>query len=139
DLIQNVVDGEDPDDDPLAEVLAQLEQVVAGSAVADVPEQQGTAPEAESNLSRTNHTAPLQADGSTVNGAAKSSTDAAQEPNRDVGVVNNRHGEESVRVPVGKMDRLMGEVSELLVARMQAEERMRELQLLRGLHGQWRR
>ena len=141
DLIQNVVDGEDPDDDPLAEVLAQLEQVVAGSAVADVTEPQETAPEAEQNLSHTNHTAPTppQTDGSTVNGAAKSSTEAAQESNRDVGVVNNRHGEESIRVPVGKMDRLMGEVSELLVARMQAEERMRELQLLRGLHGQWRR
>ena len=57
----------------------------------------------------------------------------------DTATVVVRTAEESIRVSVGKLDRLMAEVSELLVARMQAEERMRQLHGLRQLHSKWRR
>ena len=47
--------------------------------------------------------------------------------------------EESVRVPVSRMDRLMGEVSELLVARMHSEERAKEFARLQKLNQRWQR
>lgn len=45
--------------------------------------------------------------------------------------------DETVRVEVGKLDILMQEASELLVTRLQSEERRREIDTLRRLHGRW--
>ncbi|QPC84671.1 hybrid sensor histidine kinase/response regulator [Phototrophicus methaneseepsis] len=48
-------------------------------------------------------------------------------------------GEESLRVAVRKLDRLMAEVSELLVARMQNDERQRQISNLRRDVMKWQR
>ncbi|MBZ0293300.1 MAG: Hpt domain-containing protein, partial [Anaerolineae bacterium] len=62
-----------------------------------------------------------------------------EEPANEPATLTLRAAEDSVRVTVSKLDRLMAEVSELLVARMQNEERLHEIELLRRLHARWRR
>jgi two-component system chemotaxis sensor kinase CheA len=47
--------------------------------------------------------------------------------------------EETVRVTVGKLDRLMAEVSEMFVARMHGEEQARAIRELRRMHTRWQR
>ena len=121
DLIQNIVEGEENSQETLAAVLVQLEQIVAGGAAL-----------------------------SPVNGSEKASAIRASQEipalSLDEDELLNepttlimRASEDTIRVTVGKLDHLMAEVSELLVARMQSEERLREVEALRRLHGKWRR
>ncbi len=116
DLIQNAVDGAENDADTLAQVLARLEQVVAAGAAA----------------------APVD-DGAAAVPPPADPAPAPVSPALDTTTVLIRTAEESIRVPVNKLDRLMAEVSELLVARMQSEERQQEVEDLRRVHGRWRR
>lgn len=116
DLIQNAVDGAENDADTLAQVLARLEQVVAAGAAA----------------------APVD-DGAAAGPPPADPAPAPVSPALDTTTVLIRTAEESIRVPVNKLDRLMAEVSELLVARMQSEERQQEVEDLRRVHGRWRR
>ncbi len=134
DLIQHVVEGREPKDEPLAMVLAGLEQVVIRSALADV-EVEDEAPESVKR-------SPEEMDSElreVMRQIGEFQVPSGLGMGKDTGTVVLRSAEESIRVPVGKLDRLMAEVSELLVARMQAEERMRQLHALRQLHGKWRR
>ena len=145
DLIQTVVDGGESNEEALAEVLVQLEQVVVQGATDESPSEVQDEPEAvDDDVVVANDDEPA----AKSNGASTSTTELPEvEPmatpqndnNRDTSTVVVRPAEESIRVPVGKLDHLMAEVSELLVSRMQAEDRMREVQSLRGLHGKWRR
>ena len=50
-----------------------------------------------------------------------------------------RAPEETIRVSVGKLDSLMAEASELIVARMQGETHERLVADMRRLHARWRR
>jgi two-component system chemotaxis sensor kinase CheA len=50
-----------------------------------------------------------------------------------------RGAEETVRVSLSKIDRLMGQTSELLLARMHSEQRRREVQAFLQDHRRWRR
>jgi two-component system, chemotaxis family, sensor kinase CheA len=50
-----------------------------------------------------------------------------------------RPPEETIRVSVGKLDSLMAEASELIVARMQGETHERSVAEMRRLHARWRR
>lgn len=138
DLIQTVVAGDENDEATLAQVLTHLEQVVAGSAIqaADRIEAEPLAASPAEPLSAvTNHREkPAIHIGEVAETAAVMSS-----PATDTGTVVIRPAEESIRVAVSKLDRLMAEVSELLVARMQSEERVRDVQALRRLHGKWRR
>ncbi|MBZ0303249.1 MAG: hybrid sensor histidine kinase/response regulator [Anaerolineae bacterium] len=138
DLIQTVVDGDENDEETLAHLLMHLEQVVAGSAIpADEPVQEAkeaTNHHGEEPPAGTNHKSP----------PAEPIQQPAEMPIppslvTDTSTVMMRPMEESIRVSVGKLDQLMAEVSELLVARMQSEERVRDVQSLRRLHGRWRR
>jgi two-component system chemotaxis sensor kinase CheA len=126
DLIQHVVDGEDPNEEALALVLAGLEQVVVKG------------PDAAEILSPVRQLDDIDAE---VVDVMREIGEYKVPPaaGKDTGTAMQRPSEESIRVPVGKLDRLMAEVSELLVARMQAEERMRQVQSLRRLHNKWRR
>ena len=135
DLIQTVVDGGESNQEALAEVLVQLEQVVVQGAAAARADEPEAAVEAHEPSAQSN-------------GASADVAEPHPEPptvpqhhdtGKDMATVVVRPAEESIRVPVGKLDHLMAEVSELLVSRMQAEDRMREVQSLRGLHGKWRR
>ncbi len=47
--------------------------------------------------------------------------------------------EDTIRIPVSKLDRLMAEATELLVARMHSEERQRMVAELRRAHNRWQR
>ena len=128
DLIQNILDGVENDQQTVADVLARLEQVVAAGAAA--------APTSSP---------PAAADDPMPAPAPSGKRDPAElpaapaSPALDTATVVIRTAEESIRVPVSKLDRLMAEVSELLVARMQSEERQQEVEELRRVHGRWRR
>ncbi|RMG71412.1 MAG: hybrid sensor histidine kinase/response regulator [Chloroflexi bacterium] len=50
-----------------------------------------------------------------------------------------RQGEETVRVTVTKLDRLMGEISELFVARMHSDEQQNHIKVLLRTLGKWQR
>ncbi len=177
DLIQNVVDGEDNNEETLADVLMRLEQaVVSDDAEADeaVEEVVETPP--------IKQPAPTKKAQSAKKAAPKETIPAKkQHDSQEIAVVVNQHlpseiepsvsaisqrpptemppptayggsmssgdtmtmllrtAEDSIRVTVSKLDRLMAEASELLVIRMQSEERQREVHALRLLHRKWRR
>ncbi len=118
DLIQNVIAGEENSQEALAAVLVHLEQIVAGS----VGQINGS-----EKISRIRASQEIP--------ALSLEDDLLNEPTTLI----MRTSEDSVRVTVSKFDQLMAEVSELLVARMQSEERLHEIEVLRRLHGKWRR
>lgn len=60
-------------------------------------------------------------------------------PSLESQTIAMRPVEESVRVAVSKLDSLMAEATELIVARMRGEERLRDVQLLRRNMMQWQR
>ena len=77
---------------------------------------------------------------------AQASTIKTQEVKRveptavtDTSTVVIRQAEESVRVTVAKLDRLMADVSELFVARMHGEEQLRMISDLRRTLNKWQR
>jgi len=150
DLIQNVVDGEENNEETLAEVLMRLEQAVLGDdaeaveAIIETPPKQKSSPK-ETPPARKQHDSqeiaivtsdhlPVEMPPpppAPVYGGATSSGDTM--------TMLLRTAEDSIRVTVSKLDRLMAEASELLVIRMQSEERQREVHALRLLHRKWRR
>ena len=137
DLIQNVVDGNDNNEEALAMVVSQLERVILGSALEEEPSPEvytngkETPPPVESENIYQQDTAEVIRHPTEM----KIPTDISGETS----TILLRSAEESIRVPVSKLDRLMAEVSELLVARMQADARLEEIHELRQLHTRWRR
>ncbi|MEZ4668831.1 MAG: hybrid sensor histidine kinase/response regulator [Anaerolineae bacterium] len=114
DLIQNAVNGSENHADALASTVARLEQLIASdspspSDVVEVPSIEVPRPPMTQTFSNGDELTTIQLPTT----------------------------EESVRVPVSRMDRLMGELSELLVARMHSEERQRELHRLQKLNQKW--
>lgn len=135
DLIQNVVDGEENTQEALAAVLVQLEQVVVRGADADeMIELSSESPTAEHDQDSTE--IPML--------VLPNESQATQETIVD-GIPTDsttlllRTAEDSIRVPVSKLDQLMAESSELLVIRMQSDERQREFNGLRMVLRRWRR
>ncbi|HEX2908096.1 MAG TPA: Hpt domain-containing protein, partial [Phototrophicaceae bacterium] len=121
DLIQNVVNGVENSTEALAAVLARLEQTIVGAA----PEAAKTIPK----LSPTQEVKRLKAT-PTVSGTMELG---------ETGTLLMRPAEDGVRVPVSKLDRLNGEISELLVTKMHGEERQRDILRLQKLHHRWQR
>lgn len=139
DLIQSVVEGEENDKETLVAVLVRLEQVVIQSsssidATAAIEFEVNGGLFQETAADTENGEADLAGD---VTGTAEGAAAAAFTGEATTLIM--RSAEDSIRVPVGKLDRLMAESSELLVIRMQAEERQREVHALRTLHRRWRR
>jgi two-component system, chemotaxis family, sensor kinase CheA len=118
DLIQNVVNGEENPTDALAEVLGRLEQIVV-TVVPDTKEVPSTPPPKK--------TTAIPIVGSLDLGGEGPST------------LLVRSAEETIRVGLHKLDTLMAEASELLIAKMHGEERQREINRLRKLHTRWQR
>ncbi|MEO8611624.1 MAG: hybrid sensor histidine kinase/response regulator, partial [Chloroflexota bacterium] len=134
DLIQNVVNGIENSTETLAAVLARLEQTVVSLSSAkfdshEVPKIQAapTAPTPATIL-------PPEVKYTPANPAIMGTIEV-----NDTGTLQLRPVEEYIRVPIPKMDRLMGEVSELLITRMHSEERQRELQQLHRYNHRWQR
>ncbi len=140
DLIQNVVNGVDNSTDQLASTIARLEQTILSDAAA-------TADTEPAKITNNNMAAVETA----IVKDIPPLPPADIIPRKTTAVVSTAHpsdemmtvmlpaSEESVRVPVTRMDRLMGEVSELLVARMHSEERAKEFHRLQKLNQRWQR
>ncbi len=142
DLIQNVMNGVDNSTDALASTIARLEQTIASEA--------NDAPHTEEKKSTSNSTAietaivrdsdvPVIMPVPKATSRTTTATTNGTHPPDEMMTVLLPTSEESVRVPVSRMDRLMGEVSELLVARMHSEERAREFHSLQKLNQRWQR
>ncbi len=156
DLIQNVVNNQENSTEALAAVLARLEQLVAAegggkpisSPSKPAPMRRSTAPPASPAAEVTELKAvavdpPSSTDGQTPQAAAPAAPPRAPSPvAAEAGETTTlllRPAEESIRVPVSKLDRLIGEISELLVIKMHGEERQRDLTRLQKLVHQWQR
>ncbi len=141
DLIQNVVNGVDNSTDQLASTIARLEQTIASDA----------ANSSETQPAKKTTNTDMPAVETAIIKDIPALPPVNNTPRKTTAVVNSSHpsdemmtvllpaSEESVRVPVSRMDRLMGEVSELLVARMHSEERAREFHRLQKLNQRWQR
>lgn len=128
DLIQNVVSGTENPADVLSATIARLEQTIGVSDVSvEVP-----AVTLEEPIPPLAPPPPVIRVTSATLSINPQSTDESATIQMPV-------AEESIRVPVSRMDRLMGEVSELLVARMHSEERARDFQKLQKLNRRWQR
>jgi two-component system chemotaxis sensor kinase CheA len=144
DMITNVVNGGENDTAALASVIARLEQTVAG--VNEQTNQNGN--QAATNGQKLQEEKPVPAKKtSTRQESPRVTLDTpvvglpvvgTMEVNES-GTLQLRPAEESVRVSVSKLDRLMGEVSELLVTKMHAEERARDVQEIGKLMHRWGR
>ncbi len=147
DIIQNTMNRIETSTDILATTVARLEQAVALIDTAEVkqvppevplpPPLPPAEPEAEVDIE------PFEPDAIaevTVMPAVEKRLTTTTRPavrkkqTGDLGTVQLPAAEESIRVPVSRMDRLMGELSELLVARMHSEERQRDFQRLQKLN-----
>lgn len=130
DLIQNTLDDdadeESTSDEVIAEVLTRLEQLVTQTAVPSSLDEDAIDDDlepisepllvAESDANREHTPTPIEAQ-----------------------VLSLRPVEDTVRVTVSKLDRLMAEATELIVARMHSEERQRSVQQLRRFLNRWQR
>lgn len=151
DLIQTLSDGREISEDVLALALKNLEGVVASAASPDVTQE--AAPVPPTTQTQTGEH-PVDA---SSNGPPPDSL-----PTRELPAVNPltappmprqqgvppppenqtvviRQAEESIRVTVSKLDRLMAEVTELFVARMHSEEQIQAVADLQRLHNRWQR
>lgn len=128
DQVQAAVDGEPADDDALAEIVRGLEQAV----------QNGRASEDMVHIPPA--AAPTQALAPIP--PAQDLAEAPPEPPITIRTgtmpqVLVRPVEDTVRVSVDKLEKLMAESSELLVMRLQAEERKQQTEALRRLQSRW--
>ncbi len=143
DLIQNVADGQQPDNSVLEIALTRLERVITVDADPKSDSQQmpavkingsGTSPSKTPTPKQTDidqYTQTMQ--------AMQAMRAASDVPPNDGSTIVMRPMEETVRVTVGKLDQLMAEVTELFVARMHGEELQRGIEDLRRIHNRWQR
>lgn len=153
DLIQNVMDGAENDPAVLETVLANLGQATVGLPEEGYPiidddellELEGDPEDEDSGRVR-----PFdrRATGDSREMPAVPPGEATPPfttPQPMVSVSDSaptmvlRPAEETIRVTVSKLDRLMDEASELLVSKLQSEERQRYVLRLRRLQSRWQR
>ncbi|NWF71263.1 MAG: hybrid sensor histidine kinase/response regulator [Chloroflexi bacterium] len=156
DVIQNSAKGGESDKEMLAQVLAHLEQIIAITKVGD----QKTASQTTSAVAPDGHKKSSQTVPQ-VSAPAPPSATPLHTATHEMRVVSASHNhaipnsaplekgeaqtmmlrpsEDTIRVAVNKLDRLMAEASELLVARMHGEERQRQLNHLRRMHARWQK
>jgi len=116
DLIQGFSDGGEADPDGINQVLERL----SGFALAAPPPEGNAAPPPDRTKRQTLIIDPIP----------------QAEP---LPPPSLRPGDDTVRVSISKLDEVMGQVSELLVARMHSEQRRRDLQYLLQEHHRWQR
>jgi two-component system, chemotaxis family, sensor kinase CheA len=153
DLIQNVADGEETNEEALAMVLARLEQIVAVAA-----DDSDSTPAPDPRL-ESEQMAVFVPDDDPVPDETQLASSANDKkssdhptvivppftPDASLGLETNTHtmllrpAEETVRVTVSKLDRLMAEVTELFVVRMHGEEELRTIDELRQVLNRWQR
>lgn len=163
DVIQSVMDGEDVDDETFGGVTEALEQIVTLTVAPPAPHQVEVMPaitvaphdedddtddedgdDAPPQRANGAHTSPAP-----VKAAAPPPIPPVRRPHSDERpvppaamdsqTISMRPVEESVRVTVSKLDKLMAEATELIVARMRGEERLADVQSLRRSMMRWQR
>lgn len=134
DLIQNTLNSEPDSKEVVAAVLMQLERLTTGRIEQETRQSDDPlppdAPVPPSNETPTMQLAPALLTSTVEMGRAN--------PNSSPTILM-RPAEETIRVAVSKLDQLMADSSEILVARMQGEERQRRLEDLRRKHVRWQR
>ncbi len=135
DLIQNVVNGVENSTETLAAVLARLEQTI----VTILPEAPRPAPPAQDGAHAALFPLPATPPQPEIKHTTATRVMGAVEVGAEMGTLLLRPAEDGVRVPVTKLDRLNGEISELLVTKMHGEERHRDIQRLQKLNHRWQR
>ena len=168
DLIQNVMDGNENDEAVVSEVLANLEVVVVQGAISldEDDKEEDAPPPAHSNGDKRKKTTDSREFPVVEAKQDKRDTKPVPMPERkpydpdkhpteenlkvtvppeqpeDVDVLPTmvmRPAEETIRVAVSKLDHLMAETSELVVARMQGAERYERADDLREMLADWQR
>ena len=167
DVIQNISNGEENDEEALATVLSRLEQMVATAPAPDATSDSRQMPAVHVNGNERDSTE--SSDDVDDNNTSDSAKGSDPEPDKktadsngsvtvrstqtirttslmtgqfkstDMGTIAIRSVEETVRITVSKLDRLMAEATELLVARMHGEEQHSDIRDLRQLHAKWQR
>ncbi|MAU13241.1 MAG: hypothetical protein CL607_25715 [Anaerolineaceae bacterium] len=152
DLITGAMNGDEDDDTIPDDVIQDVVNNLRSAAGLDVPQashdsssngngqhngaginenQEVPAVKADMPLPDPQPTAPIQPD--------SNKTDADSEHATATMTMALRPSEETLRVAVRKLDHLMAEVSELLVARMQNDERRRQINVVRRDLMKWQR
>lgn len=152
DLIQNVMNGTENKEEVVSEVLANLEVIVVQAATeADNTDETESLPTGTTNGKP--HRDALKEESKEIPAVhAKRDTKPVPRVNRKPAASSAIHehdtaevaptmimrpAEESIRVGVSKLDQLMAEASELVVARMQGEERYHRADKLRDMLAEW--
>lgn len=128
DLIQQALDGDETAPDALSTVLENLERLVASSMAANAAPSMPAAETPSASV-------PVIPAASARSAPEEATTTRTGE----MPALGLRPLEETIRVAVHKLDALMAESSELLVARMQAEARQRRIADLRRSLARWQR
>lgn len=161
DVIQSVMDGEEVEDETFGGVTEALEQIVTLTAAPTTPHQVEVMPaitiaphDDDDTDVDDDDKLPQRANGAHTSAApAKTAAPPPIPPVRrphsderpvppaamDSQTIAMRPVEESVRVTVSKLDKLMAEATELIVARMRGEERLTDVQTLRRSMMRWQR
>jgi two-component system chemotaxis sensor kinase CheA len=153
DLIKNIADGEENNGDTLAEVLQRLEQIAAGGTPAALDAEVEEDEDFEDSIEDDEPVENLVADEEPL--FAPESDPRRATPVMEIPAVMQpvikmpemldaqtmviRPAEETIRVTVSKLDKLMAEASEMLVAKMHGEEQQRHITQLRRVHTRWQR
>lgn len=136
DLIQLTLEGETHDSDVVASVIERLGKMAPDSTPPNSVKVPAKAPQtAPPPTQKATQPQTPKADQSADKKNA-TSTDATEILNQTTLI---RPPEESLRVPVSRLDRLMAEASELLVTRMQGETRQQRMNTMRRNLSKWQR
>lgn len=143
DLIQNIMDGQENHEDALTEVLAALERIVVAQSQtsADHSNGEGRGEEKEDKRRSASEVQVQHIIRETpVVELPAMRTSALKPPDMlDSQTVVVRPAEETIRVTVSKLDKLMAEASELLIVKMHGEERSRRVHSLLRRYARWQR
>lgn len=146
DLIQQVADSTTINEEALTTVLGRLEKIVLRSATparsaspAEIAAHDAPQPSFKAAPKPTQSPPAVPPLPSAVTMTLPSVQSQPPASGTDTHTVAMRSVEESIRVPVSKLDQLMAGVSELFVARMHNEEQLHALANIRRQHERWQR
>lgn len=151
DVIQLIAGGTEADEDTVAVVMQQLGSLLTtaeDSAQPAAPSSNGTTPEPEHSPAAPAPDIPVASDNPAVTSRETMMiTPVALDETLPVAVSSpatttstmSRATDDTVRVSLTKLDQLMGQASELLIARMHSEQRRQDLRALIQEHHRWQR
>lgn len=135
DLVQGITDDETVEPDVLAQVVAQMQRVVQENAT--LPADDAPDPRESDTFEPVNGAATPDPTPPPEQPEMPPTDDIPHSHRNMTQTMLLRPAEDTVRVSVDKLDQLMQESSELLVTRLQSEERKQQLDRLRRQQGRW--